>query len=139
MIVDVHIHFLSPHAIEAARTAPGRYGVRVRDDGPRPTLVIGDEPPTRPLLEPLYTLARHLDFLHAQDIDAAVFGPLMDVGGYSLPPATGCKPGPLAVTVTPGGVAGVRSRAGARGSSARAGCWRTPRSSVATRSRPSPA
>ena len=89
MIVDVHIHFLSPHAIEAARTAPGRYGVRVRDDGPRPTLVIGDEPPTRPLLEPLYTLARHLDFLRAQDIDAAVFGPLMDVGGYSLPPATG--------------------------------------------------
>ena len=89
MIVDVHIHFLSPDAIEAARKAPGRHGVRVVDDGPRPTLVVGDEPPTRPLLEPLYTLARHLDFLRAQRIDAAVFGPLMDVGGYSLPPATG--------------------------------------------------
>lgn len=89
MIVDVHVHFLSPHAIEAARTAPGRHGVRVLDDGPRPKLVIGDEPPTRPLLEPLYTLARHREFLGAQGIDAAVFGPLMDVGGYSLPPATG--------------------------------------------------
>ena len=89
MIVDVHIHFLSPGAIEAARTAPGRYGVRVLDAGPRPQLVIGDEPPTRPLLEPLYTLARHLEFLAARGIDAAVFGPLMDVGGYSLPPATG--------------------------------------------------
>jgi len=89
MIVDVHVHFLSPHAIDAARKAPERYGVRVLDDGPRPKLVVGDEPPTRPLLEPLYTLARHLDFLSAQRIDAAVFGPLMDVGGYSLPPATG--------------------------------------------------
>jgi aminocarboxymuconate-semialdehyde decarboxylase len=89
VIVDVHVHFLSPGAIETARRAPGRYGVRVLDDGPRPTLVIGDEPPTRPLLEPLYTLARHLEFLSAQRIDAAVFGPLMDVGGYSLPPATG--------------------------------------------------
>ena len=88
MIVDVHIHFLSPGAIEAARKAPDRYGVRVLE-GPRPILRIGDEPPTRPLLEPLYTLDRHLAFLAAQEIDAAVFGPLMDVGGYSLAPATG--------------------------------------------------
>src|SRR5262249_42533262 len=87
LIVDVHIHFLSPHAIEAARRAPGGHGVRVLDDGPRPRLAVGDEPPTRPLLEPLYTLDRHLTFLAAQGIDAAVFGPLMDVAGYSLPPA----------------------------------------------------
>jgi aminocarboxymuconate-semialdehyde decarboxylase len=86
MIVDVHIHFLSPHAIEAARTAPDRYGVRVIPDGPRPRLVIGSEPATRPLLEPLYTLDRHLAFLTGQGIDAAVFGPLMDVAGYSLAP-----------------------------------------------------
>jgi aminocarboxymuconate-semialdehyde decarboxylase len=86
MIVDVHIHFLSPHAIEAARKAPDRYGVRVLDDGPRPRLVIGSEPATRPLLEPLYTLDRHLAFLTGQGIDAAVFGPLMDVAGYSLAP-----------------------------------------------------
>jgi aminocarboxymuconate-semialdehyde decarboxylase len=85
----VHIHFLSPHAIDAARKAPDRHGVRVLDDGPRPRLQIGSEPPTRPLLEPLYTLARHLEFLTAQRIDAAVFGPLMDVAGYSLGPESG--------------------------------------------------
>ena len=89
VIVDVHVHFLSPHAIDAARKAPGRYGVLVLDDGPRPRLQIGGEPPTRPLLEPLYTIDRHLTFLGAQKIDAAVFGPLMDVGGYSLAPETG--------------------------------------------------
>ncbi len=85
MIVDVHIHFLSPGAIDAARKSPARHGVRVLDDGDRPRLVIGSEAPTRPLLEALYTLDRHLAFLDAQGIDTAVFGPLMDVAGYSLP------------------------------------------------------
>jgi aminocarboxymuconate-semialdehyde decarboxylase len=83
--IDVHIHFLSPHAIDGARKSPDRCGVRVLDDGPRPSLAVGDEPPTRPLLEPLYTLDRHLAFLAGQGIEAAVFGPLMDVAGYSLP------------------------------------------------------
>ena len=85
--IDVHVHFLSPRAIDAARTSPARYGVRVLDDGERPRLSIGAEPPTRPLLEALYTLDCHLAFLDAQGIDAAVFGPLMDAAGYSLPPA----------------------------------------------------
>lgn len=89
MIVDVHVHFLSPRAIDAARKSPARYGVRVLDDGERPRLVVGTEAPTRPLLEALYTLDRHLAFLDAQGIDAAVFGPLMDVAGYSLAPALG--------------------------------------------------
>src|SRR5438477_11302734 len=87
MIVDVHVHFLSPHALDGARKSSARCGVRVLDDGPRPVLAVGDEPPTRPLLEALYTLDRHLAFLAGQGIDAAVFGPLMDVAGYSLPPA----------------------------------------------------
>jgi aminocarboxymuconate-semialdehyde decarboxylase len=87
--VDVHLHFLSPRALDAARRSPARHGVRVLDDGERPRLVVGAEPPTRPLLEPLYTLPRHLAFLAAQGIEAAVFGPLMDVAGYSLPPAQG--------------------------------------------------
>jgi aminocarboxymuconate-semialdehyde decarboxylase len=89
MIVDVHVHFLSPHALEAARTAPARYGVRVLDDGERPRLHVGDEAPTRPLLEALYTLPLHLAFFERQGIDAAVVGPLMDVAGYSLPPEQG--------------------------------------------------
>jgi aminocarboxymuconate-semialdehyde decarboxylase len=89
VIIDVHVHFLSPHAIDEARHAPHRYGVRVVDEGPRPRLVIGDEPPTRPLLEPLYALEPHLAFLARQGIEAAVFGPLMDVAGYSLAPETG--------------------------------------------------
>jgi aminocarboxymuconate-semialdehyde decarboxylase len=89
MIVDVHLHFLSPRAIDAARKTPGRFGVRVLDDGERPRLVVGGEAPTRPLLEPLYTIERHREFLAAQSIDAAVFGPLMDVAGYSLEPAQG--------------------------------------------------
>lgn len=87
MIVDVHIHYLSPRAIEGARRSPARYGVRVLDDAERPRLVVGNEPPTRPLLDGLYTLDVHLAFLAAQGIDAAVFGPLMDVAGYTLPPA----------------------------------------------------
>ena len=91
MIVDVHVHFLSPLAIEAARKAPERYGVRVLDDGERPRLAVGAEPPTRPLLEALYTLPAHLAFLDEQGIDAAVFGPLMDVAGYSLPPAPAAR------------------------------------------------
>ena len=89
MIVDVHVHFLSPRALDAARMAPSRYGVRVLDDGERPRLHIGTEAPTRPMLEPLYTLPLHLAFLERQSIDAAVFGPLMDVAGYSLPPEQG--------------------------------------------------
>jgi aminocarboxymuconate-semialdehyde decarboxylase len=87
MIVDVHLHFLSPRALDAARTLPGRYGVRVLDAAEHPRLVVGAQAPTRPLLEPLYTLGRHLAFLRGQGIDAAVFGPLMDAAGYSLPPA----------------------------------------------------
>jgi aminocarboxymuconate-semialdehyde decarboxylase len=89
MIVDVHLHFLSPRALDAARAAPGRHGVRVHDDGEHPRLAVGDEPPTRPLLAPLYTIGRHLEFLAAQGIDVAVFGPLMDVAGYTLPPEQG--------------------------------------------------
>ena len=88
-LVDVHLHFLSPRALDAARTSPARVGVRVLDEGERPRLVVGAEPPTRPLLEPLYTLPRHLAFLAAQGIEAAVFGPLMDAAGYSLPPRQG--------------------------------------------------
>ena len=91
MIVDVHVHFLSPLAIEAARKAPARFGVRVLDDGERPRLAVGAEAPTRPLLEALYTLPAHLAFLDAQGIDAAVFGPLMDVAGYSLAPAPAAR------------------------------------------------
>src|SRR5437660_12656637 len=86
MIIDVHLHFLSPHAIDAARATPDRLGVRALDRE-RPRLAVGPEPPTRPLLESLYTLPHHMAFLEAQGIDAAVFGPLIDVAGYSLPPA----------------------------------------------------
>jgi len=89
MIVDVHVHFLSPLAIDAARKAPSRLGVRVVDDQEHPRLVVGEEAPTRPLLEALYTLDRHRVFFEAQGIDTAVFGPLMDVAGYSLPPEQG--------------------------------------------------
>ncbi len=85
MIVDAHLHYLSPLALAAARRSPDRYGVRVVDDAERPRLVIGAEPPTRPLLEPLYTLAAHEAFFDKHGIDAGVFGPLMDVAGYSLP------------------------------------------------------
>jgi aminocarboxymuconate-semialdehyde decarboxylase len=85
VIVDIHVHFLSPLALDAARKAPGRHGVRVLDEDGRPRLVVGSEAPTRPLLEPLYTLPAQLAFLDRQGIDAAVFGPLMDVAGYSLP------------------------------------------------------
>lgn len=89
MIVDAHLHYLSPLALAAARRAPDRYGVRVLDDDERPRLRVGDEAPTRPLLEPLYTLTAHEAFFDKQGIDAGVFGPLMDVAGYSLPPAQG--------------------------------------------------
>ena len=89
MIVDVHLHFLSPRALEAVRRDGARLGVRVLDDAERPRLVIGSEPPTRPLLEGLYTLDRHLTFFESQGIDVAVFGPLMDVAGYSLPSEQG--------------------------------------------------
>jgi aminocarboxymuconate-semialdehyde decarboxylase len=89
MIVDVHLHYLSPLALAAARRAPDRYGVRVLDDAERPRLVVGAEAPTRPLLEPLYTLGAHQAFLDKHGIDTGVFGPLMDVAGYSLPPEQG--------------------------------------------------
>jgi aminocarboxymuconate-semialdehyde decarboxylase len=85
VIVDIHIHFLSPHAIGAARKSADRCGVRVLDEGERPRLSVGTEEPTRPLLEALYTLDLPRAFLSAQGIDTAVFGPLMDVAGYSLP------------------------------------------------------
>jgi aminocarboxymuconate-semialdehyde decarboxylase len=89
VIVDVHLHFLSPLAIGAARRAPDRHGVRVLDEGGGLRLQVGSEAPTRPLLEALYTLDAHRAFLADQGIDAAVLGPLMDVAGYSLPALQG--------------------------------------------------
>ena len=85
--VDVHIHFIAPGALDAARRAPGRLGVRVLDGAEGPRLQVGAEAPTRPLLPALHTLERHQAFLDAQGIDKAVFGPLMDVAGYALPAA----------------------------------------------------
>jgi len=49
----------------------------------------GSELPTRPLLPALYTLDLHAKFFAGQGIDTAVFGPLMDIAGYSLPPDLG--------------------------------------------------
>jgi len=84
VVIDVHIHYMSPRVFEALRRRPGEYGVRLLDEG-EPRLQVGDEPPTRPLLKALYTLDLHLAFLREQGIQGAVFGPLMDVAGYSLP------------------------------------------------------
>src|SRR5438105_1244131 len=88
VIVDVHVHYVSPGAFDAARRQPDTYGVRLLPgDGVR--LQIGDEPPTRPLLPARYTLDRHTKVLAEQGIDPAEFGPLMDVAAYSLPMAQG--------------------------------------------------
>lgn len=88
MIVDVHVHYIAPEAFESLRRRGEAFGVRLLPgDGVR--LQVGDEAPTRPLLPALYTLDLHTKFLAEQRIDAAVFGPLMDVAGYSLPPAQG--------------------------------------------------
>lgn len=88
MIVDVHAHYISPGAFDTVRRHPDTYGVRLLP-GEGVRLQIGDEPPTRPLLPALYTLDLHAKFFAAQGIDTAVFGPLMDVAGYSLPPGQG--------------------------------------------------
>ena len=88
MIVDVHVHYVSPGAFDTVRRRPDSYGVRLLPgDGVR--LQIGSEPPTRPLLPALYTLDLHAKFFAEQGIDTAVFGPLMDIAGYSLPPDRG--------------------------------------------------
>jgi aminocarboxymuconate-semialdehyde decarboxylase len=88
VIVDVHVHYVSPVAFDTVRRRPDSYGVRLLPgDGVR--LHVGDEPPTRPLLAALYTLDLHAKFFAAQGIDTAVFGPLMDIAGYSLPIAQG--------------------------------------------------
>jgi aminocarboxymuconate-semialdehyde decarboxylase len=88
VIVDVHVHYIAPEAFESLRRRGEAFGVRLLPgDGVR--LQVGDEAPTRPLLPALYTLDLHTKFLAEQGIDAAVFGPLMDVAGYSLPPAQG--------------------------------------------------
>ena len=88
MIVDVHAHYISPGAFDTVRRRPDTYGVRLLP-GEGVRLQIGDELPTRPLLPALYTLDLHAKFFAAQGIDTAVFGPLMDVAGYSLPPGQG--------------------------------------------------
>ncbi len=87
-VVDVHIHFLSPGVFGALRRRPEAYGVRLLE-GEGVRFQVGAEPPTRPLLPALHTLDLHTAFLAAQGIDVAVFGPLMDVAGYSLPAAQG--------------------------------------------------
>jgi hypothetical protein len=49
VIVDVHVHYISPGAFDTIRRQGDTYGVRLLPgDGVR--LQIGDEPPTRPLL-----------------------------------------------------------------------------------------
>ena len=88
MIVDVHVHYISPGAFDTVRRQGDTYGVRLLP-GEGVRLQVGDEPPTRPLLPALYTLDMHAKFFAEAGIDTAVFGPLMDVAGYSLPPAQG--------------------------------------------------
>lgn len=88
MIVDVHVHYISPGAFDTVRRQGDTYGVRLLP-GEGVRLQVGDEPPTRPLLPALYTLDLHAKFFAEAGIDTAVFGPLMDVAGYSLPPAQG--------------------------------------------------
>jgi aminocarboxymuconate-semialdehyde decarboxylase len=89
MIVDVHCHFLSPLALDAARRAPDRYGVRVDDAGGATRLRLGDEPPLRPLLPALHDPAAYAAFARAQGLGGALVGPLMDIAGYHLPAAQG--------------------------------------------------
>ena len=86
MIVDVHVHYIAPEVFESLRRRGASGGVRLLP-GEGVRLEVGDEAPTRPLLPALYTLDLHAKFFAEQGIDAAVFGPLMDVAGYSLPPA----------------------------------------------------
>jgi aminocarboxymuconate-semialdehyde decarboxylase len=88
VIVDVHVHYISPGAFDTVRRQGDTYGVRLLP-GEGVRLQVGDEPPTRPLLPALYTLDLHAKFFAEAGIDTAVFGPLMDVAGYSLPPAQG--------------------------------------------------
>ena len=89
MIVDVHVHYIAPGVFDALRRRPEAYGVRLLAPGEDIRLQVGDEPETRPLLPGLYTLDLHAKFFAERGIDSAVFGPLMDVAGYSLPPAQG--------------------------------------------------
>ena len=88
MIVDVHTHYLSPHAIAAARRDP-RHGVRVDEVSGAPRLTLGDGPALRPLLPALHDLAPYVAFMQAQGITHALVGPLMDVVGHHLPAAQG--------------------------------------------------
>lgn len=69
-------------AIDMARRNPDKYGVRVMDKDGRIQLQLGDEPPIRPLMEPLYTLGSYLAFMRSRGITGALVGPLMDVVGY---------------------------------------------------------
>jgi aminocarboxymuconate-semialdehyde decarboxylase len=87
VIVDVHVHYIAPEVFESLRRGAGP-GVRLLP-GDSVRLQVGDEAPTRPLLPALYTLDLHTKFFAERGIDRAVFGPLMDVAGYSLPPAQG--------------------------------------------------
>jgi aminocarboxymuconate-semialdehyde decarboxylase len=88
LIVDVHVHYIAPGVFDTLRRRPETYGVRLAP-GEGIRLQVGDEPVTRPLLPALYTLDLHAKFFAERGIDSAVFGPLMDVAGYSLPPAQG--------------------------------------------------
>lgn len=89
MVIDVHTHFLSPRALDAARRNPERYGVRVDEVDGSMRVHLDGGPPLRPLLEPLYTLHAYIRFMEAQSIRGAVVGPLMDVVGYHLPARQG--------------------------------------------------
>lgn len=89
MIIDVHTHFLSPHAIAAARRWPGRYGVTVDEVDGAIRLRLGEEPPLRPLLPALCALAAYRTFMNEQGLTGALVGPLMDVVGYHLPARQG--------------------------------------------------
>src|SRR5437660_11342731 len=82
MIIDVHLHFLSPHAIDAARATPDRLGVRALD-GERPRLAVGAQPPTRPLLESLYTPPPYIASFEVAAIHAGLLGAFTDLDSYS--------------------------------------------------------
>ncbi|MCZ6564270.1 MAG: amidohydrolase family protein, partial [Deltaproteobacteria bacterium] len=72
-----------------ARREPDTYGVRVTDMDHAIQLRLGDQPPIRPLIEPLYTLSTYLAFMKSRGITGALIGPPMDVVGYHLPPRQG--------------------------------------------------
>jgi aminocarboxymuconate-semialdehyde decarboxylase len=97
---DVHAHAVPQALLDLLARGEARFphvALRAAADGPRaegggapgPSVVFGDQPPTRPVSPGLTDVGRRRDWMAANGVTVQVIGGWLDMFGYELPAAEG--------------------------------------------------